>query len=247
MDFPELMHALKSPPVTGWNRKLVWRGFLNSGCGVVLGMVTSLVLNVALVEISVSSFFALYFGGLFLITGAVIGWRVSGTPLPDERSKTRRKIFMGLAALVSVSGLLCCVVQRPSFYLLPRLVKIPTYTLLGVSISFALIFSAIDLINVGFSLCRMSTSRSPVESSIQVSLIVLVAILMGSIFGFMFGLLDVANQISYHVRLSLLREEQLCYPIGGLLGGLAGFANEYLRNQEDGYLQLKRVEFDADI
>lgn len=70
---------------------------------------------------------------------------------------------------------------------------------------------------------------------------------MGSIFGCMFGLLDVANEISYHVRLSLLREEQICYPIGAILGAAAGFANEYLRNQEEMYVQLKRAEYDADI
>ncbi len=32
----------------------------------------------------------------------------------------------------------------------------------------------------------------------------------------------------------LLREEHYCYPVGAALGGLAGFGNEYLREQEEG-------------
>lgn len=55
---------------------------------------------------------------------------------------------------------------------------------------------------------------------LQVILIVSSAIIMGSIFGLIFGLLDVANEVSYHVRLSLLRDEEYCYPIGGIFGGL---------------------------
>lgn len=171
-----------------------------------------------------------------------------GAPLTsDDESKSRKQVLLGLALLVSLSGVLCCSIQRSWFFGLPRVAKVLIYTCLGVAIAFAQIFSAIDLINVGFGLCQVTTAVTPVESTIQVSLIVGAALVMGSIFGFMFGLLDVPNEISYHVRLSLIKEEQICYPIGGALGAMAGFANEYLRNQEEGYLQLKRAEYDADI
>ncbi|EZG86208.1 putative membrane protein [Gregarina niphandrodes] len=248
MDFPEVITALKSPPVSGWSRKLVTRGFLSACAGSILGMATSVILNVALVEITISSFFAAYFGLLFICTGGIIAWRVLGAPLADEKARQRQRIFLALSFLVSVSGLICITMQRGGwFYRSPKVLKVAVYTLLGVSLAFALIFSAIDLINVGFGICMLTSTRSPVESNVQVSLIIAVALLMGSIFGCMYGLLDVANEISYHVKLSLLKDEAFTYPIGGLLGALAGFANEYLRNQEEAYIQIKRQEYDADI
>lgn len=106
MDFSDVVKALKTPPVSGWNRKLIWRGALSSAVGMCLGMVTSLILNVALVEISISPFFAMYFGVLFTITGGVIAWRILGTPLPDENARSRQKTFLALAVLVSRSCIL---------------------------------------------------------------------------------------------------------------------------------------------
>eukprot|EP01054_Gregarina_sp_Poly1_P004369 Gregarina_sp_Poly_1__4368@NODE_2363_length_2231_cov_400_485213_g1505_i0_p1_GENE_NODE_2363_length_2231_cov_400_485213_g1505_i0NODE_2363_length_2231_cov_400_485213_g1505_i0_p1_ORF_typecomplete_len241_score13_62Saf_2TM/PF18303_1/1_7Saf_2TM/PF18303_1/65Nitrate_red_gam/PF02665_14/12_NODE_2363_length_2231_cov_400_485213_g1505_i07831505 len=239
MDFSQVAKSLKSPPVTGWNKKLIWRGAASSAVGLILGMITSLIVNVALVEISISPFFALYFGVLFMLTGGVIAWRVASTPIADEESRGRQRVFLFLALLVSVSGLLCCTIQKHWFFALPRLIKIPIYSLLGVSIAFALIFSTIDLMNVAFGLCQLSSARSPVDSAVQVSLIVGAALLMGCIFGFIFGILDVANEISYHVRLSLLREEQFCYPIGGVIGALVSI--ELLSNTRMSYDHVGRI------
>eukprot|EP01053_Blabericola_migrator_P005316 Blabericola_migrator_1__5315@NODE_2727_length_2416_cov_377_103874_g1708_i0_p1_GENE_NODE_2727_length_2416_cov_377_103874_g1708_i0NODE_2727_length_2416_cov_377_103874_g1708_i0_p1_ORF_typecomplete_len300_score28_53DUF872/PF05915_12/1_1DUF872/PF05915_12/1_3e03DUF2407_C/PF13373_6/2_6e02DUF2407_C/PF13373_6/2_2e03DUF2407_C/PF13373_6/8_3_NODE_2727_length_2416_cov_377_103874_g1708_i010831982 len=250
MDFGQVAKSLQTPPITGWNKQLIWRGTISAFVGMFLGMITSLIVNVALVEISISPFFAMvsnmsntrytspyqYFGALFILIGGVIAWRVSTCPITDEEHKSRQKVFFMLSLMVSASGLLCCTIQRHWFFVLPRILKIPIYSLLGISISFALIFSTIDLMNVGFSLCQLNSARSPVDSAVQVSLIVGAALLMGCIFGFIFGILDVANEISYHVRLSLLREEQFCYPIGGFIGALVSAA--LLSNKRGVYYRL---------
>ena len=44
--------------------------------------------------------------------------------------------------------------------------------------------------------------------------------LMGGIFGAIFGFMGVEQEVSYHVRLALLREENYCYPIGAILGAI---------------------------
>lgn len=46
------------------------------------------------------------------------------------------------------------------------------------------------------------------------------ALLMGAIFGTIFGVMKVEEEVSYHLRLALLREEHYCFPIGGILGAL---------------------------
>lgn len=109
-----------------------------------------------------------YFGIIFIFTGAVIAWRVSGTPVAEPESKDRQKIFMILAAIVSFSGLICCFIQRGWFFAMPKVVRVPIYSLIGSSITFALIFSTIDLLNVAFGLCALRSNKSPIESSAQV-------------------------------------------------------------------------------
>lgn len=59
MDITSVIRSLKSPPVTGWTKSLVWHGTVSAFVGVILGMIISLIVNVALVEISVSPFFGL--------------------------------------------------------------------------------------------------------------------------------------------------------------------------------------------
>ena len=52
---------------------------------------------------------------------------------------------------------------------------------------------------------------------------------MGIAFGLIFGLMDVEDASLYHLRLVLLKEENYCYPIGLILGAVAGWANEQMR------------------
>lgn len=45
--------------------------------------------------------------------------------------------------------------------------------------------------------------------------------------------MDVEDEVSYKIRLALLREERYCYPVGAVLGGGVGLFNEYFRQEED--------------
>jgi hypothetical protein len=70
---------------------------------------------------------------------------------------------------------------------------------------------------------------------------------MGGLFGFIFGVMDVEDAAQYTIALALKKEEHMCYPIGIVLGGLAGFGNEILRIKGEEYSALQDTQFDDDI
>ena len=88
-------------------------------------------------------------------------------------------------------------------------------------------------------------ARALIESKEQMYLVLVVASVMGVMFGAVFGFMDVEDAVSYQIRMALLREEHYCYPIGAIMGGLAGAGNEYLR-----FRQVKNAgleSYDQDI
>ena len=56
---------------------------------------------------------------------------------------------------------------------------------------------------------------------------------MGTILGLIFGMLDIEDESLSHLRIALLNEEHYCYPIGFLLGAVAGYLNEKFRYTND--------------
>ena len=56
----------------------------------------------------------------------------------------------------------------------------------------------------------------------QIYLMLFISCLMGIAFGLIFGLFDVEDESFYTLRLALLKEENYCYPIGLILGGVGG-------------------------
>merc|ERR1719330_1436549 len=97
-------------------------------------------------------------------------------------------------------------------------------------------------------LFQTSVSKPLVENAQQVLLVLAVSLAMGQAFGFTFGVLDVEDEDQYHLRVALLRDERYSEPIGGLLGAVAGFGLEYIRQRDDYAMQAHgKTEFDEDI
>lgn len=254
---------------TELTRELICRCTVSACVGVGLGIIASLIVNCTLVEISMSSFFSFYFGLLFITVGSVILWRISVTAaaaaaspslpgvvlddsevLPQQQQLPRRKQQLQFfACLIILSGILCFVLKKNWFVNLHAFFKVPLYAVLGISVAFALTFSLVDMVNYLLGFFFQNTVAKPlVESREQVTLVLTVALLMGGVFGLIFGLMDVEDEVQYHVRLALLREQRLCYPIGALLGGFAGTGNELLRHAEETRLRMLAVtEFDEEI
>ncbi|KAK1937399.1 putative membrane protein [Babesia divergens] len=184
----------------------LWSTLIASIAGGVIGIICSLVVNCALVEISTSPFFTLYFGCTFLVIGIVILWRLTASTTDIDNSQRRFLRYFATMVLI--------------------------YTLLGVSISFALTFTIVDLVNYFISMFETSVARPLVESKSQVLIILVIACTMGAMFGFIFGLMSIEDEAEYHIKLALMKEEAYTWPLGAILGALAGFCNNYLRQQE---------------
>eukprot|EP01068_Selenidium_serpulae_P005552 Selendium_serpulae@DN4077_c1_g1_i2.p1 len=176
------------------------------------------------------------------VASAVVG----AMPHGAQSLAPRKRQLMFFSLLIVTSGVLCFVLEKNWFIGLPTALKIPVYMLLGSSVSFALVFSLVDVVNYVLGFFQHQSARSLVESKQQVNMVVLVALVLGAIFGFIFGALDVAEENRYHVKLALMREEHLCLPLGLLVGGMAGFANEYIRESES-YSRVLKSNFDDEI
>jgi hypothetical protein len=222
---------------------LIIRGSLSGLVGIVFGIAISLIVNCTLVEISLSSFFSMYFGILFIFVGVIILWRVWSQDSYDGQSRPKTQLA-AFAVLIIISGVISIVLERDWFVGLRPTAKVPLYSLLGISVSFALVFSVVDFVNYAYGFFQAVVAKPLVESMAQVNLVIMTAIVMGGIFGTMFGYLDVEDAAGYRVRLALFKEEHYCYPVGAILGGIAGFGNEYLREREE---EHQPTVYDEDI
>jgi len=222
------------------NPMFIFRASAGGFIGLLLGIVVSLVVNCTLVEISISAFFSLYFGLLFIAVGSIILWRVKVHSVADE------KALNAFGMLIVFSGFLCFFLERHWYFNLNPILKIPLYTILGISVAFALTFSVVDLINYVLGFLQSDVAKPLVESPRQIHLVLLVALIMGALFGFIFGVMDIEDAVQYQIRLKLLKQEHYCFPIGGVLGSLAGIGNEYLRELEASNPSYS-TNFDDDI
>merc|ERR1719215_656107 len=148
-------------------------------------------------------------------------------------STAKRKPLAAFAMLIIMSGLICFTLEQQWYHGTSALFKVPLYMILGTSVAFALTFSVVDLVNYIRGFLQVSVAKPFVESASQVYMVLATALIMGGLFGLIFGVMDVEDEVSYQIRLALLREEHYCYPIGAVLGGGVGFANEYIREEEE--------------
>lgn len=216
--------------------------------GGALGVLVSMVVNLALIEISISPFFSMYFGVLFILVGCLILWRVASHETADPLQMKKLHLCF-FACTIILSGVLCFLLDRRMFVGLSPTFKVPLYMTLGLAVAFALTFSIVDVLNYMLGFCQSSVAKPIVESSQQVYLVLVTSLAMGVVFGFTFGLLDVEDEQAYHIRVALMREEHFCYPMGIALGACAGFGNEYYRQKDDYalYQGVAQTEFDEDI
>jgi len=131
----------KDPYEGGMDRGQMVSMAVSVASGAVLGMIISFTVNCTLVEISVNAFFAVYFGILFCLISGWMIYRVTTGEHP-------RPILLGsFSALVMIAGLLCFFLESNWVVSLSRGAKVPLYSILGIAVTFALLFSIIDLVN----------------------------------------------------------------------------------------------------
>jgi len=222
----------------------IWRYLLSAFVGALIGVVISFTVNCTLVEISINGFFAWYFGLLFILIAGILLWRVRTGDHPKPW------LLAGFSVLVLLSGCVCFVLEAQWFTSLSPGAKVPLYSVLGVSLCFALLFSIIDLMNYCTGVCSCCrTTKALIETETQVYLVVATAMLMGFVFGFIFGLMDVEDEKIANIKVALLREESICYPIGAVMGAISATINQWLteNRREHHYDPVSDTNLDDDF
>lgn len=213
------------------------RGVICILVGALLGVVTEYIVNAAMEEISINPVFSAAFGVCFMGLGGIIMWRVVA---PDadvpERSTPLRVAVVAFALMIVAAGIFCFFLDKFWFRALSAHAKIPMYTVLGTAITYALCFSLTDMLNQGVLYCKCchegEEAVTPLVSTpMQTWSLMAVGCISGSFYGYLFGLIDVEDDDEFHDRFK--EQEMFCVPLGLLLGGLAGWANDQYRHLED--------------
>ena len=196
--------------------------------GSTLGVISSLMVNSALVEVSCSPFFAVSFGLLFISSAGTVGWQLK------HESNAKNCCLLGMfCALNAASGVVCFLLERDwSHGLTPRH-KVPLYGLLGMCLAFSVNFSTLDLL----ARCNMSVSSTfLVRAEWQVRVIAVTSIVTGAMYGVTFGVLDIEDALVKSPRLfreALHREARVCYPVGAASGAFAAITARLLEVQAE--------------
>lgn len=97
-----------------------------------------------MIEVSLSPFFSVYFGLLFLVFGLMIFYQVRRRSRAGSFTSRLLSAFGGLMLLGGVS----CFALDEQWFSWGWILKVPFYSLLGTSVTFCFVFSLVDVINV---------------------------------------------------------------------------------------------------
>jgi len=212
----------------------IGKSIASGSVGAVIGVVIAEVVANSLIEISITYIFSIVFGIAFILLGIALCWRIWKSVY--EQSK---RIFMFVfALLVFLSGVFSFLLEKNTSQKIDLSVagRIPMYATLGVSLSFALTFSLTEFINLGLcdKCCNTDFENHPlIGSKQQIFMLFSGSVIMGALFGILFGTIDVENDDSNHKKF----KENLIWsiPIGAVIGGALGFANQWLRSSPRQY------------
>lgn len=201
-------------------------GLLWTTGGALLGLVAAVVVNATLIEITVNGFFALYFGVLFLLIACLLLYNNLGSALGTSEDGTQSRtglwVVRGFALMLLVSSGLCFATEQQWWAqeAWTWAEKIPPYALLGASTCFVLSIAAVDVVNLFLNVFRTES---------QLYLLAAASTIAGFLFGAIFAIVDVEDAPnSIEMQKALSMSEAFCFPIGLLLGALAGRINQSL-------------------
>lgn len=220
------MVSLLQGGLTGSAATLMMQCLLIGGT---LGLLNSLMVNSALVEVTCSPFFAVAFGLLFVSSATIVAIQIA------DASRHVRNICLltSFALLNGVSGILCFLLERDWSHGITARSKVPLYALLGMCLAFSVSFSCLDLL----ARCESSFAGALlVRTEWQIRVIACTSMMTGALFGLTFGLLDVEDEMMKSpraFRTALNREARVCYPLGSASGALSAVVARFLEQKAE--------------
>ena len=218
--------------------------------GGLTGVFSSFLIACTLVELTISAFFSFYFALMLLAISGLLYYRLLHSHQASPHNYTLLLTFIALLFASAVLALLL----HPLLLMLPALMKIPLYTLFGLSFTFCLYFSLLDLLNYATGWYQKETAASSnlpphstasssstsassadaasalsfvpsVNTQQQVYILAVCSGLMGVVYGLTFSLLDIEDLPLSQLRAALLAEQSICYPAGFVLGAVGCVLN----------------------
>ncbi|KAL1529907.1 hypothetical protein AB1Y20_000835 [Prymnesium parvum] len=209
----------------GTRDHIIWALLATAAVGAVLGALVAIFTNDALYEISTVPAFATAYGVILIVLGSLMVWR----KLWDRHeAMAKRALVLGFSVLVMCSGAACFLLEKDWFMHVPYLLKVPLYMLLGVSLSFTVSCSLVDIASGCIDRVSDEYSRVFAWSPHQVFLILAGAVVMGAAVGFMFGVVDVEDDFS-----RIQGESATLVGICSVFGGITGAANVLLEHHSN--------------
>ena len=195
-----------------------------------LGVLSSLMVNSSLVEVSCSPFFAVAFGLLFMTSAVMMALQV----LMVGSAVRNRTLLICFALGNLLAGITCFLLERDWSKGLTKNGKIPLYALLGSCLAFSVNFSSLDLL----ARCEVFTSSQLlVRAEWQVRVVAITSLFTGCMYGITFGVLDVEDAIYRSpgaFRQVLNQEARICYPLGAASGAVAAMLARLLEVRAEG-------------
>jgi len=130
---------------------------------------------------------------------------------------TSNSLLLCFGLMIILSGLFSFMVDKTWFASLSPVAKIPMYSLIGISISFALTFAFVDCINFYYDMSgRNVNGAAPLHASSQICALIIGSLSMGLVFGVFFGYFDVEDDTTSRDRLT--KNRHICTPLAGVVG-----------------------------
>ena len=195
--------------------------------GVFAGLTTTYLVGQSLVELHLSEEFGTAIGLFLLILGSMLIWRVQREEADMSSSgKVQRYIVLAFGTLVLMSGTFCFILEKSWMIKLGPAEKVPMYISLSVALSFAYVFSIVEILNY----CHAARYQHPnqfvpiISSTQQVCINLVACVICGVYFGLLFSLMELGqenNPVAIH------RDRLYTFPVGMIFGGLVGGANYF--------------------
>jgi len=208
--------------------RILWCVF-SAGVGGILGAVMSEMMCFLMIGISVIPVLGYVFGGAFVVLAVALAIRIYRS-IPERSHRIMMWLF---SLLILASGIACFVLPGNWLVSLSWAAKTPLYMSIGVSLAFAMTFGFLELTTL--AICAKCLSEINPDggrnyyfsSPVQIFGLFGTAVLIGAIFGLIFGLTKVDATESVHNNLNAIALYGI--PVGLVLGGAFGFANQWYR------------------
>jgi len=205
---------------------------ITSTVGSTISIMIYYIVNLGLVEISLSPFYAFLVGMMLIFVGLILVWQSLVNYSESSGVSLCHMVTLCLFALIIVSsGVVCFLLEKDWTNTISVKSKIPLYALMGVSISFSVVYSAADMLHhICSRFCqgeKATFARPFVQSVTRVRLLAVTAVICGLYYGWIFGMLDSEDVNRESLELFIQKESFYCYPLAAVLGGLSAFFVHY--------------------